>query len=36
MVQVTENFQNLAMQPGRTVYCKIIAGSYTYFDDSII
>lgn len=36
MVQVTEDFQNLAMQPGRTVYCKIIAGSYTYYDDSII
>lgn len=36
MVQVTESFKNLAMQSGRTVYCKITAGSYTYFDDSII
>lgn len=36
MVQVTENFQNLAMQPGRRVSCKIIAGTHTYYDDSII
>lgn len=36
MVQVSDNFQNLAMQPGRRVSCKIIAGTHTYYDDSII
>lgn len=36
MVNVSDNFKNLAMQPGRTVYCKIIAGNQTFLDDKIL
>lgn len=36
MVNVSDNFKNLAMQAGRKVYCKIIAGNQTFLDDKIL
>lgn len=36
MVNVSDNFKQLAMQPGRKVYCKIIVGNQTFFDDKIL
>lgn len=36
LVQVSDNFKNLAAQPGRKLSCKIEAGDYTYLDDRII
>lgn len=36
MVNVSDNFKNLAKQPGRNVYCKIIAGNLTFLDDKIL
>ncbi len=36
MVEVSDNFKKLAVQSGRYVYCKIIAGNTTFFDDKIL
>ena len=36
MVNVSDNFKNLATQAGRKVFCKIIAGTRTFFDDKIL
>lgn len=36
MVEVSEKFKRLAQQNGRHVYCKILAGNETFFDDRIV
>ena len=36
MVDVSEKFISLAQQNGRHVYCRIIAGGETFFDDRIL
>ncbi len=36
MVNVSDNFKQLAQQAGRKVYCKIIAGNLTFLDDKIL
>lgn len=36
MVDVTNDFKLLSDQSGRYVYCKIIAGNTTFFDDKIL
>ncbi len=36
MVDVSNDFKRLAIQSGRYVYCKIIAGNTTFLDDRIL
>lgn len=36
MYEVSTNYEMLAEAPGRHVYCKIVAGSTTFYDDKII